>query len=234
MLLLQDLIELQLTYCSSLSSRSLRTLSCFRETLVSLCLFGCRSIFYRRGAPLACGEDAEDEDCPASRPALETDFNFQGFRRLRLLSLEGLPEQVDVETLLKPLRGLSSLELANLQLLGTSFLSQWRDRLASLVLYNVDLSEELLSTVVELLHLRCVCVSLSLTHTHPCLLCLNAVIVGAVIIQTSGHIEGEQTALPQVQDEQEDPDVHRAASGQPGFPGHLWSHDAGQLHRPPL
>lgn len=150
----QDLIELQLTYCSSLSSRSLRTLACFRETLVSLCLFGCRYIFYRRGAPLACSEDTEDEDCPASRQSLETDFNFQGFKRLRLLNLEGLPDEVDVETLLKPLRCLTSLELANVQLLGTSFLTQWKDRLSSLVLYNVDLSEELLSTVVELVHLR--------------------------------------------------------------------------------
>lgn len=121
---------------------------------MSLCLFGCRYIFYRRGAPLACGEDTEDEDCPASRQALETEFSFQGFRRLRLLSLEGLPDEVEVEPLLRPLRGLTSLELANVQLLGTSFLGQWRERLASLVLYNVDLSEELVGAVVELVHLR--------------------------------------------------------------------------------
>lgn len=148
-------MELQLTYCSSLSSRSLRTLACFRETLVSLCLFGCRYIFYRRAAAAACGQEGgEEPERPASRQALETDFSFQGFRRLRLLSLEGLPEEVEVEALLRPLGALTSLELANVQLLGTGFLSQWRERLASLVLYNVDLSEELLSTVVELVHLR--------------------------------------------------------------------------------
>lgn len=153
----QDLIELHLTYCNSLSSRSLKTLTCFRETLVSLCLFGCSHIFYRKGgAPLACNEDTEDEEeeSPASRQALETDFNFQGFNRLRLLNLGGLPDEVDAETLLKPLKSLTLLDLSNVQLLGTAFLTQWKDRLASLVLYNVDLSEELVSTVVELVNLR--------------------------------------------------------------------------------
>lgn len=154
---LQDLIELHLTYCNSLSSRSLKTLTCFRETLVSLCLFGCSRIFYRKGgAPLACNEDTEDEEdeSPASRQALETDFNFQGFNRLRLLNLGGLPDEVDAETLLKPLKSLTLLDLSNVQLLGTAFLTQWKDRLASLVLYNVDLSEELVNTVVELVNLR--------------------------------------------------------------------------------
>lgn len=152
----QDLIELHLTYCSSLSSRSLKTLTCFRETLVSLCLFGCGGIFYRKGsAPLACNEDTdEDEDSPASKQALETDFNFQGFNRLRLLNLGGLPEEVDVENLLKPLKSLTSLDLSNVQLLGTTFLTQWKDRLASLVIYNVDLSEEVVNTVVEIVNLR--------------------------------------------------------------------------------
>lgn len=152
----QDLIELHLTYCNSLSARSLKTLTCFRETLVSLCLFGCSNIFYRKGgAPLACNEDTEDdeEESPASRQALETDFNFQGFNRLRLLNLGGLVE-VDAETLLKPLKSLTSLDLSGVQLLGTAFLTQWKDRLASLILYNVDLSEELVHTVVELVSLR--------------------------------------------------------------------------------
>lgn len=153
----QDLIELHLTYCNSLSSRSLKTLVYFRETLVSLCLFGCSHIFYRKGgAPLACNEDTEDEEeeRPVSRQALDTDFNFHGFNRLRLLNLGGLPAEVDAETLLKPLRSLTSLDLSNVHLQGTAFLAQWKDRLASLVLYNVDLSEELVSTLVELLHLR--------------------------------------------------------------------------------
>ena len=78
----QDLIELNLTNCSSLSARSLKTLSCFRETLVSLSLFGCTQIFFRKGgAPLACGEDVgegeEDDVSPVSRQALETDFHFE-------------------------------------------------------------------------------------------------------------------------------------------------------------
>lgn len=153
----QDLIELHLTYCNSLSSRSLKTLTCFRETLVSLCLFGCSGIFYRKGgAPLACNEDTEDEDddSPVSRQALETDFNFQGFNRLRLLNLGGLPDEVDVENLLKPLKSLTSIDLSNVHLLRTAFLTQWKDRLASLVLFNVDLSDEVVNTVVEMTNLR--------------------------------------------------------------------------------
>lgn len=156
-LCVQDLIELHLTYCNNLSSRSLKALSCFRDTLVSLCLFGCSNIFYRKcGAPLACNEDTDEdeEESPSSRHALETDFNFQGFNRLRLLNLGGMPKELDPETLLKPLKSLTSLDLSNVQLLGTSFLTQWKDRLASLVLYNVDLSEELISTVLELVNLR--------------------------------------------------------------------------------
>lgn len=124
---------------------------------MSLSLFSCSDIFYKKGgAPLACNEDTEDEDedSPSSRQALETDFSFQGFNRLRLLNLGGLPNKVDVETLLRPLRSITSLDLSNVHLLGMSFLSQWKDRLASLVLYNVDLSEELVSTVLELVNLR--------------------------------------------------------------------------------
>lgn len=153
----QDLIELHLTYCNRLSSRSLKTLACFRETLVSLCLFGCSKIFYKKGgAPLACNEDTDDdeEESPASRQALETDFSFQGFNRLRLLNLGGLPDEVDTEVLLRPLKSITSLDLSNVHLLSTAFLTQWKDRLASLVLYNVDLSDELVSTVVELVNLR--------------------------------------------------------------------------------
>lgn len=151
------MIELHLTYCNSLSARSLKTLASFRQTLVSLSLFGCSHIFYRKGgAPLACNEDDEEEEeqRPASRHALETDFSFQGFNRLRLLNLGGLPEEVDPEALLKPLPALTSLDLSGVQLPRAAFLAQWKERLASLVLYNVDLSEELVNTVVELGHLR--------------------------------------------------------------------------------
>uniref|UniRef100_H3CBI7 Protein zer-1 homolog n=1 Tax=Tetraodon nigroviridis TaxID=99883 RepID=H3CBI7_TETNG len=215
----QDLIELQLTYCSSLSSRSLRTLACFRETLVSLCLFGCRYIFYRRAAPLACDEDGEDEDCPASRQALETDFSFQGFRRLRLLNLEGLPDEVDVETLLKPLRGLTSLELANVQLLGTSFLSQWRDRLASLVLYNVDLSEELLSTVVELVHLRHLDISresrrpsFKFKMTRKILTSIVQRLVNLVSLDISGHMMLDNCTVPHCEEAMGRPSIEPCKS----------------------
>lgn len=153
----QDLIELHLPYCDSLSSRSLMTLTSFRETLVSLCLFRCKNIFYRKGGPtLACPEDSEDEDEDgrASRQNLETDFSFHGFNRLRLLNLGSLPADVKVENLLKPLKSITSLDLSEVHLQGTAFLTQWRDRLASLVLYNVDLSEELVGTVLELVNLR--------------------------------------------------------------------------------
>lgn len=154
----QDLIELHLTYCNSLSSRSLKALTSFRDTLVSLCLYGCNHIFYRKGgAPLACKEDSEEEEeeeSPVSRHMLETHFNFQGFNRLRLLNLGGLPDEMDPEKLLKPLKSLVSLDLSNVQLLGTTFLTQWKDRLASLVLYNVDLSDELITTVLDLSNLR--------------------------------------------------------------------------------
>lgn len=125
--------------------------------MVSLCLFNCSNIFYRKGgAPLACNEDDEEdeEESPASRQALERDFSFQGFNRLRLLNLGGLPDEVDAEALLKPLQGLTSLDLSGVQLPRTAFLTQWKDRLASLVLYNVELSEELVNNVVELGNLR--------------------------------------------------------------------------------
>uniref|UniRef100_A0AAY5KHU1 Protein zer-1 homolog n=1 Tax=Esox lucius TaxID=8010 RepID=A0AAY5KHU1_ESOLU len=141
----QDLIELHLTSCHNLSARSLRTLTSFRQTLVSLSLFGCSRIFYRKGgAPLAFDEEEEEEEeeRPASRQALDTDFSFQGFNRLRLLNLGGLPEEVDVEGLLKPLPALTSLDLSGVQLPRAAFLAQWKERLASLVLYNVDLSED--------------------------------------------------------------------------------------------
>ncbi|KAG7273769.1 hypothetical protein CRUP_003269 [Coryphaenoides rupestris] len=71
---------------------------------------------------------------PVSRQALEKDFNFQGFSRLRLLNLGGLPDEVDVEALLKALSTLTSLDLSGVQLARAAFLTQWRDRLASLVL----------------------------------------------------------------------------------------------------
>ncbi|KAJ8384907.1 hypothetical protein AAFF_G00197150 [Aldrovandia affinis] len=56
----QGLVELHLTYCNSLSARSLVTLASFRHTLVSLSLFGCSNIFYWRHRALK-GEEGEEE-----------------------------------------------------------------------------------------------------------------------------------------------------------------------------
>uniref|UniRef100_A0A673B8U0 Protein zer-1 homolog n=1 Tax=Sphaeramia orbicularis TaxID=375764 RepID=A0A673B8U0_9TELE len=213
----QDLIELHLTYCNSLSSRSLKTLTSFRETLVSLCLFSCSNIFYRQGgAPLACNEDTEDdeEESPASRQALDTNFSFQGFNRLRLLNLGGLSDEVDAETLLKPLRSLTSLDLSNVQLLGTTFLTQWKDRLASLVLYNVDLSEELVSTVVELVNLRHLDISRESRRTSKFKMTrkiLTAIVqrlLNLVSLDISGHIMLDNCTVPHFEEAMGRPRTH--------------------------
>uniref|UniRef100_A0AAQ4NUH6 Protein zer-1 homolog n=1 Tax=Gasterosteus aculeatus aculeatus TaxID=481459 RepID=A0AAQ4NUH6_GASAC len=217
----QDPIELHLTYCNSLSSRSLKTLTCFRETLVSLCLFGCSHIFYRKGgAPLACNEDTEDEDeeSPASRQALETDFSFEGFNRLRLLNLGGLPDEVDAESLLRPLKSLISLDLSNVQLPGTAFLTQWKDRLASLVLYNVNLSEELISTVVELSNLRHLDVSWETRRTSKFKMSrkvLTAIVqrlVNLVSLDVSGHIMSDNCTVPHFEEAMGRPSIEPCKS----------------------
>ncbi|PWA24049.1 hypothetical protein CCH79_00019138 [Gambusia affinis] len=201
----QDLIELHLTYCNSLSSRSLKTLSSFRETLVSLCLFGCSNIFYRKGgAPLACTEDSEDEDedVPAARQAPETDFSFRGFDRLRLLNLGQLPDDVEAESLLRPLRSVTALDLSNVRLQGAAFLTQWRERLASLVLYNVDLSEEVVSTVLELGNLRHLDLSresrrnVKFKMTRKILTVLVQRLLHLVSLDISGHIMLDNCTVP--------------------------------------
>uniref|UniRef100_A0A3P9NMH9 Zyg-11 related, cell cycle regulator n=1 Tax=Poecilia reticulata TaxID=8081 RepID=A0A3P9NMH9_POERE len=201
----QDLIELHLTYCNSLSSRSLKTLSSFRETLVSLCLFGCSNIFYRKGgAPLACTEDSEDEDedVPTARQALETDFSFQGFNRLRLLNLGQLPDDVEAEPLLRPLRSVTALDLSNVRLQGAAFLTQWRERLASLVLYNVDLSEEVVGTVLELVNLRHLDLSresrrnVKFKMTRKILTVLVQRLLHLVSLDISGHIMLDNCTVP--------------------------------------
>ncbi|XP_061589202.1 protein zer-1 homolog isoform X3 [Cololabis saira] len=208
----QDLMELHLTYCHRLSSRSLKTLTCFRETLVSLCLFGCSQIFYRKngGAPLACNEDTDDDDddeeeekSPASsRQALETDFSFQGFNRLRLLNLGGLPDEVDAESLLRPLTSITSLDLSNVHLPSTAFLTQWKERLASLVLYNVDLTEETLETLVELTNLRHLDISRESMRTTKFKMnrkILTAVVqrlVNLVSLDISGHVMLDNCTVP--------------------------------------
>ncbi|NP_998066.1 protein zer-1 homolog isoform X1 [Danio rerio] len=153
----QDLMELHLTDCSRLSSRALRTLSSFRHTLLSLSLFGCSGIFFRKsGAPLASGEqDEEDEDPLEERlQTLDVDFSFQGFGRLRVLNVGGLPAELDVEALLQPLPALTALDLSAARLPRPAFLQQWSDRMASLVLYNVELTDELIHTLLQMTRLR--------------------------------------------------------------------------------
>uniref|UniRef100_A0A8C9WHK7 Protein zer-1 homolog n=1 Tax=Scleropages formosus TaxID=113540 RepID=A0A8C9WHK7_SCLFO len=143
----QDLIELHLIYCNKLTSGSLKTLTHFRHTLVSLSLYGCSNIFRRRGL----NTQALDDQGNPSRRA-EPDFTFQGFDRLRLLNLGGLALPVDVEALLHPLPTLVSLDLSGIRIPRAKFLLQWKDTLASLVLYNVELSEEHIHTIVKLRH----------------------------------------------------------------------------------
>ncbi|KAJ8285759.1 hypothetical protein GJAV_G00030610 [Gymnothorax javanicus] len=194
----QDLIELHLTNCSSLTARSLKALYNFRQTLVSLSLFGCSNIFYKRGgAPLAC----DDED-RLPRHILDTDFSFQGFNRLRLLNLGNLTEEVDVEALLKPLSSLTSLDLSCVHLPKITFLSQWKDRLASLVLYNVDLSEEHIHTIVQLTCLRHLDISREgrrsskFKMTRKILTLIVQSLVNLVSLDISGHVMLDNCAVP--------------------------------------
>lgn len=151
-------MELHLTYCNRLTARSLRALQSFRHSLMSLSLFGCSNIIFRKaGAPLAFAEDDDEDDDLEDRletHTVDSDFSFQGFNRLRLLNLGGLPGLVDVETLLRPLPALTSLDLSGVRLPRPAFLAQWKERLTSLVLYNVELSEELIHTLMQFSMLR--------------------------------------------------------------------------------
>ncbi|KAL4609566.1 hypothetical protein GN956_G23626 [Arapaima gigas] len=197
----QDLIELHLTNCSNLSSRSLKILSCFRQTLISLSLFGCNNIFYRKGAaPLTCGE-VDNEGRPLRRH-LDLDFSFQGFSRLRLLNLGCLPSEVDVESLLKPLTALTSLDLSGVCLPRPAFLAQWRERLASLVLYNVDLSEELIQTIIQMSQLRHLDISRESRRsckfklTRKVLMTIVQGLTHLVSLDISGHTMLDNCAVP--------------------------------------
>uniref|UniRef100_A0A673IGE2 Protein zer-1 homolog n=1 Tax=Sinocyclocheilus rhinocerous TaxID=307959 RepID=A0A673IGE2_9TELE len=122
----QDLMELHLTYCSRLTARGLRTLCSFRHSLLLLSLFGCSSVFFRKSGA----------GCRSRCLRSYGVFTPNGFNRLRLLNLGGLPAELDVETLLRPLPALTSLDLSSVHLPRPAFLTQWSERLASLVLYN--------------------------------------------------------------------------------------------------
>uniref|UniRef100_A0A8B9CQQ4 Protein zer-1 homolog n=2 Tax=Anser TaxID=8842 RepID=A0A8B9CQQ4_9AVES len=147
----QDLVELYLTNCEKLTAKSLQTLVSFSHTLISLSLFGCCNIFYEEENPGGC-----EDDCLVNptRQVLVKDFTFEGFSRLRFLNLGRLIEGVNVETLLRPLASLAALDLSGIQLNDVGFLTQWKDSLVSLVLYNMDLSEEHIQVIAQLHKLR--------------------------------------------------------------------------------
>ncbi|KAM3825527.1 protein zer-1 homolog isoform 1-T2 [Vipera latastei] len=145
----QDLVELFLTNCEKLTAKSLQTLGSFSPTLVSLSLFGCTNFFYEEENPGGC-----EDDFNPTRQVLVKDFTFEGFQRLRFLNLGRMIEGINVESLLRPLASLTALDLSWIQLNDVHFLTQWKDSLASLVLYNVDLSEEHIQVLAQLRKLR--------------------------------------------------------------------------------
>lgn len=148
----QDLVELSLTNCEKLSAKSLQTLVDFSPTLVSLSLFGCCNIFYEEENP--GGSEDYDRLVNPSRQVLVKDFTFQDFRRLRFLNLGSMTKGVDVKRLIQPLTFLTALDLSGIQLSDLGFLTQWKDSLVSLVLYNTDLSEDHIRAIIQLQKLR--------------------------------------------------------------------------------
>uniref|UniRef100_A0A671TDZ9 Protein zer-1 homolog n=1 Tax=Sinocyclocheilus anshuiensis TaxID=1608454 RepID=A0A671TDZ9_9TELE len=202
----QDLMELHLTYCSRLTARGLRTLCSFRHSLLSLSLFGCSSVFFRKsGAPLAAGED-EDEEERLQRHTVDLDFSFQGFNRLRLLNLGGLRAELDVEKLLRPLPALTSLDLSSVHLPRPAFLTQWSERLASLVLYNVELTEELIHMLLQMSRLRHLDISREnqrtskFKMTRKILSSIVQSLVDLVSLDISGHIMLDNCTVPAFED----------------------------------
>uniref|UniRef100_A0A8C1THJ9 Protein zer-1 homolog n=1 Tax=Cyprinus carpio TaxID=7962 RepID=A0A8C1THJ9_CYPCA len=208
----QDLMELHLSCCSHVTARGLRTLCSFRHSLRSLSLFGCSSIFFRKsGAPLAAGEDQdededEDEEERLQQRTVDLDFSFQGFNRLRLLNLGGLPAELDVETLLRPLPALTSLDLSAVHLPRPAFLTQWKERLASLVLYNVELTEELIHTLLQMSRLRHLDISREnqraskFKMTRKILSSIVQSLVHLVSLDISGHIMLDNCTVPAFED----------------------------------
>ncbi|OWK10606.1 ZER1 [Cervus elaphus hippelaphus] len=147
----QDLVELYLTNCEKLSAKSLQTLRSFSHTLVSLSLFGCANIFYEEENPGGC-----EDECLVNPTCqvLVKDFTFEGFTRLRFLNLGRMIDGVPVESLLRPLNSLAALDLSGIQTSDAAFLTQWKDSLVSLVLYNMDLSDDHIRVIVQLHKLR--------------------------------------------------------------------------------
>uniref|UniRef100_A0A8B9KH80 Protein zer-1 homolog n=1 Tax=Astyanax mexicanus TaxID=7994 RepID=A0A8B9KH80_ASTMX len=148
----------------------------------------------------------------------DKDSPKNGFNRLRLLNLGGMQAVVDVEALLKPLPALTSLDLSGVYLPRPAFLAQWRDRLASLVLYNVDLSEELISTVVQMSRLRHLDISREnqrnskFKMTRKILTSIVQSLGNLVSLDISGHIMLDNCTVPQFEDAMGRPSIEPSKS----------------------
>uniref|UniRef100_A0A671PPF3 Protein zer-1 homolog n=1 Tax=Sinocyclocheilus anshuiensis TaxID=1608454 RepID=A0A671PPF3_9TELE len=184
----QDLMELHLTCCNRLTARSLQTLCSFKHSLRSL------------------SEDEEDLEEHLQWHTVDLDFSFQGFNRLRLLNLGGLRAELDVETLLRPLPALTSLDLSSVHLPRPAFLTQWSERLASLVLYNVELTEELIHTLLQMSRLRHLDISREnqrtskFKMTRKILSSIVQSLVDLVSLDISGHIMLDNCTVPAFED----------------------------------
>ncbi|XP_017348295.1 protein zer-1 homolog [Ictalurus punctatus] len=218
----QDLMELHLTCCNHLSIRSLRRLRNFRHTLVSLSLFGCSKIFSRKSSAEDDDDDEEEDDeefCDG------TDFSFQGFRRLCMLNIGSLPEDVDPEALLKPLNTLRALDLSSTCLPRPTFLAQWRDQLASLVLYNVDLNEELIATILHMSRLRHLDISREgqrsskVKLTRKILTNIIQSLGNLVSLDISGHIMLDNCTMPYIEEAMGPPSIEPCKSSIYPFQG---------------
>ncbi|XP_069775183.1 protein zer-1 homolog isoform X2 [Narcine bancroftii] len=197
----QDLVELRLVNCDRLSAKSLQTLNNFRSTLVSLSLFGCNNIFYEEENPGGCEGDNNSMVNP-SRQVLVRDFTFTGFHRLCFLNLGHLTDGVNVDQLLRPLTSLTSLDLSGIQLNDIQFLLQWQKRLGSLVLYNMDLSEEHIWVLLQLTNLRHLDISRDRTSsfykfklTRKVLTAFVQNLKNLVSLDISGHLMLDNSAI---------------------------------------
>lgn len=212
----QDLVELHLINCEKLTARSLQAITNFRHTLVSLNLFGCSNLFFEEENP----GDCEDDDClvsPSHRFPFK-DFTFEGFSRLRALNLGHLTEDVNVDLLLRPLTSLSSLDLSKVPLKNITFLAQWKDRLTSLVLYNIDLSEDHIRVILQLCNLRHLDISrerLSIYKFKPTKKVLSMLVqnlINLVSLDMSGHVMLENCAVSEMDEEPGQPSTDPSKS----------------------
>ncbi|XP_030063763.1 protein zer-1 homolog isoform X1 [Microcaecilia unicolor] len=219
----QDLVELYLTNCEKLTAKSLQTLLSFRSTLVSLSLFGCSNIFYDEENPGGCKDDCQVNP---TRQVLVKNFTFEGFQRLRFLNLGRLTEEVDVELLLRPLSSLMTLDLSGIQLGDLTFLTQWKDSLISLSLYNMDLSDDHIRAIVQLQKLRHLDISrdrlssyykFKLTRKVLSLFVQN--LGNLISLDISGHMMLENCAVSKMDEELGQPSVEPCRSSIAPFRG---------------